>query len=69
MLLARMIVEELEPAIGLPGRIRPLAGTLLRETRMPAVQIELAPPDAADAGFAERVGAAVTRGIRRFCSA
>jgi N-acetylmuramoyl-L-alanine amidase len=68
MLLARMIVEELEPEIGLPGRIRPLAGTLLRETRMPAVQIELAPPDP-DAGFAQRVGAAVTRGIRRFCSA
>jgi N-acetylmuramoyl-L-alanine amidase len=68
MLLARMIVEELEPVTGRPGRIRPLAGTLLRETRMPAVQVELAAePD--DAGFVERVGLAVTRGIRRFCSA
>lgn len=67
MLLARMIVEELEPAVGRPGRIRPLSGTLLRETRMPAVQIELADDDIA-AGHADRVAGAVTRGIRRFCS-
>jgi N-acetylmuramoyl-L-alanine amidase len=67
MLLARMIVEELEPAVGRPGRIRPLAGTLLRETRMPAVQIELA-AEPGDAAFVERVGIAVARGIRRFCS-
>jgi hypothetical protein len=67
MVLARMIVEELEPAVGSPGRIRPLAGTLLRETRMPAVQVELAgEPD--DDAFVERVGIAVARGIRRFCS-
>lgn len=67
MLLARMIVEELEPAVGRPGRIRPLAGTLLRETRMPAVQIEIA-AEPSDAGFVERVGSAVARGIRRFCA-
>lgn len=66
MLLARMIVEELEPAVGRPGRLRPFAGTMLRETRMPAVLVELA-DEPADAGFVERVGAAVTRGIRRFC--
>jgi N-acetylmuramoyl-L-alanine amidase len=67
MLLARCIVEELEAAVGRLGRIRPLAGTLLRDTRMPAVQIELA--DADDDPAIDRVGSAIARGIRRFCSA
>ncbi|HEY7667473.1 MAG TPA: peptidoglycan-binding protein [Actinomycetota bacterium] len=68
MLLARLIVEELEPAIGRPGRVRPLSGTLLRETRMPAVQVELSAERDDDPGFADRVADAVAHGIRRFCS-
>jgi N-acetylmuramoyl-L-alanine amidase len=69
MLLARLIVEALEAAAGRPGRVRPLSGTLLRETRMPAVLIELPPPDDADPGYTDRIAEAIALGVRRFCSA
>jgi N-acetylmuramoyl-L-alanine amidase len=59
---------------GLPdGGIRPLAIAILRETRMPAVQVELAVISNADEAarvrdpaFTNDVAAAVTQGIERF---
>jgi N-acetylmuramoyl-L-alanine amidase len=61
-------------ALGLPdGGVRPLAIAILRETRMPAVQVELAvlgdPKDAervTEPGFAEEAAAAIARGIEGF---
>jgi N-acetylmuramoyl-L-alanine amidase len=60
--------------IGLPdGGVRPLAIAILRETRMPAVQVELAVvtnPDEAravrDPRFADRAAAAIADGIEGF---
>jgi hypothetical protein len=68
MLLARLILEELEPATGRPGRVRPLAGTLLRETRMPAVQLEIPARPTDPDGYPEGVAIAVAAGVRRFFS-
>jgi N-acetylmuramoyl-L-alanine amidase len=73
--LAQLILEELEAELDLRGRIQPLTIAQLRETRMPAVQVEpltgvgprerelLRRPDLAD-----RVGRAVAAGVRRFFS-
>jgi N-acetylmuramoyl-L-alanine amidase len=71
--LAESIRTELL-ALGLAdGGVRPLAIAILRETRMPAVQVELAvladPKDAervGDPGFAEEAAAAIARGIEGF---
>ncbi|MGZ5291973.1 MAG: N-acetylmuramoyl-L-alanine amidase [Actinomycetota bacterium] len=75
-LLAESILAELV-ARGLPcAGVRPLAISILRETRMPAVQVELAvATDASDAdrvrdpAFAERAALAVADGIERFLGA
>lgn len=73
MLLAQLILEELEAEFGRRGRLHRLTGALLRETRMPTVQIE--PVSAtnrweaaslADPAFPGNVGRAVARGVRRF---
>jgi N-acetylmuramoyl-L-alanine amidase len=40
LVLAQLLLEELEAEFGLPGRVRPLTIAPLRETRMPAVQVE-----------------------------
>lgn len=73
MLLAQLILEQVEAALGTAGRLQPLAISMLRETRMPAVQIEPAfltnTHDASlidDPRFADRVGVAVATGVRRF---
>jgi N-acetylmuramoyl-L-alanine amidase len=71
--LAESILGELA-AIGLrEGGVRPLTISVLRETRMPAVQVELAvltdPDDAAavrEPGFAGRAAVAIADGIERF---
>jgi N-acetylmuramoyl-L-alanine amidase len=75
LVLAQLILEELEAEFALHGRIQPLTIAQLRETRMPAVQVEpltglgprekelLAQPD-----LAPRVGRAVATGVRRFFS-
>jgi N-acetylmuramoyl-L-alanine amidase len=71
--LAESIRTELL-ALGLPdGGIRPLTIAILRETRMPAVQVELAvlvdPKDAervTEPGFAEEAAGAIARGIEGF---
>jgi N-acetylmuramoyl-L-alanine amidase len=73
MLLAQLILEEVEAALGTRGRLQRLSVSMLRETRMPAVLVEPAfitnEREAAmlvDPAFAERVGRAVAAGIRRF---
>jgi len=73
MLLARLILDELESEFHLKGRVRRLTGALLRETRMPAVQVEPSFPTPAggterggDADPADRIALAIAAGIRRF---
>lgn len=75
--LAESILGRLVGALGVPdGGIRPLAIAILRETRMPAVQVELlvpANPDeaqlAAEPSFAERAALSIADGIERFLGA
>jgi N-acetylmuramoyl-L-alanine amidase len=71
--LAELILEELEREFGRRGRLQRLTVGMLRETRMPAVQIEpLVPANEVEAsligddGFAPRVARAVAGGARRF---
>jgi N-acetylmuramoyl-L-alanine amidase len=75
MLVAQLILEELEAEFGRRGRLQRLTSATLRETRMPAVQIEpifaTNEREAAllsDPSFTARVGLAVARGLRRFFS-
>lgn len=71
--LAELVLEELEREFGVRGRLQRLSVTMLRETRMPAVQIEplfltnrREAEVIAGAAFATRVGRAVAVGVRRF---
>lgn len=75
MLLATLILEELEQELDRRGRLQRLTQSILRETRMPAVMvepiIETSAKDAvllADPGFAPRVGRSIATGVRRFFS-
>jgi N-acetylmuramoyl-L-alanine amidase len=70
--LAESIRAELA-SLGSEACLRPLAISILRETRMPAVQVELAivtdPIDAdrlRDDGFAARSANAIANGVERF---
>jgi len=71
--LAELILEELEREFGRRGRLQRLTVGMLRETRMPAVQIEplVTTNDVeasliGDEGFASRVARAIAGGARRF---
>lgn len=75
LVLAQVILEELEAELGVPGSLRPLTIAPLRETRMPAVQVE--PVTGArsseeellrDPGLPARVARAVATGVGRFFS-
>jgi N-acetylmuramoyl-L-alanine amidase len=73
MLLAQLILEQLERELGTRGRLQRLTGAMLRETRMPAVQIEpafltntLEAVAIADPGWAASVARAIAAGVRRF---
>jgi N-acetylmuramoyl-L-alanine amidase len=73
MSLARLILEEIEAELGVRGRLQRSAVSMLRETRMPAVQVEPASITneheaalIADPPFTERVGRALAAGIKRF---
>jgi N-acetylmuramoyl-L-alanine amidase len=75
LVLAQLILEELEAELGLPGRVRPLTIAPLRETRMPAVQVEpitgTGPRDEelrTDPDLPGRVARAVAAGVGRFFS-
>jgi len=67
MLLARLILDELERELGSTGRVRRLTVAVLRETRMPSVIVEipLAPVEPPETSG---VGDAVARGLRAFFS-
>lgn len=72
-LLAEHILDELERALGRRGRLQRLTGATLRETRMPAVQIEPiagADPEEAsllgDAAFIGRAAEAIAAGSSRY---
>ena len=71
--LAELILEELEREFGRRGRLQRLTVGMLRETRMPAVQVEplvttneLEASLIDDEGFPPRVARAVAGGARRF---
>jgi N-acetylmuramoyl-L-alanine amidase len=73
MRLAERILAELEDALGTPGSTMRLSAALLRETTMPAVQVE--PVFISNAGeeamlsdpsFVQRVAGAIAAGIARF---
>ena len=73
MLLAQLILEQLERTLGVRGRLQRLSVSMLRETRMPAVQVEPAfitngreATLIADPAFAGRVGGAIAAGVRRY---
>ena len=63
MRLAQLIVEELAQAFGTAGTTERLAATLLRETRMPAVQVEPAVHGELDPA---EVARAIAAGLARF---
>jgi len=73
MLLARLILDELESELSRKGRLRRLTGALLRETRMPAVQVEPfvgshggGSPPSGETDPVESIARAVATGVRRF---
>ena len=75
-LLAEHILDELETALGGRGHLQRLTGAMLRETRMPAVQIEpVAGSNASevsllhDAAFVSRVADAIAAGSSRYFAA
>jgi len=60
--LAGLIAEELQRELGSPGHLEGLTHAILRETRMPAVQIQPCVADAADVpGIARAVATALGR--------
>jgi len=75
LVLAQLILEELEAELGLSGRLRPLTIAPLRETRMPAVQVEPLGGVGTkeqellrDPGLPSRVARAVAAGVGRYFS-
>jgi N-acetylmuramoyl-L-alanine amidase len=71
--LAEMILEELELERGVRGRLQRLSIAMLRETKMPAVQVEaLVPANEAEAALLQApeavvgIGRAIGEGVRRF---
>ena len=72
-LLAELILDELEHELRLRGRMQRLTVAMLRETRMPAVQVEaLAASNEIEAAMLQapdataRIGRAIAEGVRRF---
>jgi N-acetylmuramoyl-L-alanine amidase len=71
--LAEMILEELEHERGVRGRLQRLSIAMLRETKMPAVQVEaLVPTNESEAALLEApdvvvgFGRSIGEGVRRF---
>ena len=67
MLLAQLILDELERATGCRGNLQRLTHAMLRETRMPAVQVEPGPPEGG-ADAPDDVATAIVAGLRRYFS-
>jgi N-acetylmuramoyl-L-alanine amidase len=75
LVLAQLILEELEAELSLAGTLRPLTIAPLRETRMPAVQVEPLTGTGEEEGrllrdpeLPSRVARAVAAGVGRFFS-
>jgi N-acetylmuramoyl-L-alanine amidase len=71
--LAELILDELEHELGVRGRLQRLTTAMLRETQMPAVQVEaLVATNELEAailrqpGTISRIGRAIAEGVRRF---
>jgi N-acetylmuramoyl-L-alanine amidase len=71
--LADLILAELEREVGVRGRLQRLSAAMLRETRMPAVQVEaLVASNEAEAALLQApdavvgLGRAIGEGVRRF---
>lgn len=61
--LAELVLEELDRESGTPGRLERLTDAILRETRMPAVQIQSCVTTAADV---PQIARSVADALRRF---
>jgi hypothetical protein len=61
--LAELVLEEMDRKPGYPGRLEGLTDAILRETRMPAVQIQPCMTTTADV---PRIAGAVADALRRF---
>ena len=68
MLLAQLILDEMAHAGEHRGKLQRLTQAMLRETRMPAVQVEPAPSSQSGDFDPAQVAASIVRGIRRFFS-
>ncbi len=73
MLLAQLILDELESVLERGGRLQPLTGSIVRETRMPAVQVEPVfetngdeSARLADPAISAAIGRAIAAGVQRF---
>jgi N-acetylmuramoyl-L-alanine amidase len=62
--IAELIVAAIERNVGYPASLGRLTDAILRETRMPAVQVEL--PQGVDPAAAKRIGRAIAEGLSRF---
>lgn len=63
MRLAELVLDELDPAKGASARLERLTDAILRETRMPAVQIQ---PCVASVDDVPRVAGAIAAALQRF---
>jgi len=68
MLLAQLILDEMEQATGCRGNLQRLTQAMLRETRMPAVQVEPASSTDTVAASTAGIATAIVAGIRRYFS-
>jgi N-acetylmuramoyl-L-alanine amidase len=62
--IAELIVDAIERDVGYPAALGRLTDAILRETRMPAVQVEF--PPGVDPSAAARIGRAIAEGLSRF---
>ena len=68
MLLAQLILDKIERTYGCRGELQRLTQAMLRETRMPAVQVEPASSSQTGRVAPGQVAAAIVAGIRRYFS-
>ena len=59
--LAELVLEELEAGTGCRGGLERLTDAIVRETRMPAVRIELSPTEDASPAVARALAVAIRR--------
>ena len=62
--MAELIAAALERELACPGTVGRLTDSILRETRMPAVQIEL--PESVDPAATTRIARSIVTALRQF---